>query len=373
MKQILLIIGILLMIANVNVSNANANVGYNETYINVLNNNNVIVNSSIPLTNYTFELKTDKNWVGMPFNSTINNADDLIKDIPNCDKVGWWDSESQEMKVYSRLPFPPWYGGTNFDVKAARGYEIIVSSNTTWNLSCLQPTNTIIDYLFIPKMINKTINLTTSYDGYIEHGMDYHLFDFQDSIIAGKQSFPMPSTFRGFAEFDTSLIPKNANITNITFKYDGRRHFIDCNISNMTVQPTISSSQEIYDNIGSGVDYYNDTGFPVLGSNQRVNLGLCAIEDLQKAINDSNWFAIGIYTDESSNHISDINASENIDSTPPPTLQIDYQVPAENGATTETKLISTQVGARKTTMAAAFMLLSGMFMMMAIKRRQEDD
>jgi|GEM_PF-2556963 len=46
---------------------------------------------------------------------------------------------------------------------------------------------------------------------------------------------------------------------------------------------------------------------------------------------------------------------------------------AENGTTTETKLISTQVGARKTTMAAAFMLLSGMFMMIAIKRRQEDD
>ena len=46
---------------------------------------------------------------------------------------------------------------------------------------------------------------------------------------------------------------------------------------------------------------------------------------------------------------------------------------AENGTTTETKLISTQVGAHKTTMAAAFMLLSGMFMMVAIKRRQEDE
>jgi len=40
---------------------------------------------------------------------------------------------------------------------------------------------------------------------------------------------------------------------------------------------------------------------------------------------------------------------------------------------TETTFISTQVGAHKTTMAAAFMLLSGMFMMMAIKRRQEDE
>jgi len=46
---------------------------------------------------------------------------------------------------------------------------------------------------------------------------------------------------------------------------------------------------------------------------------------------------------------------------------------AENGTTTETKLISTQIGVRKTTMAAAFMLLSGMFMMVAIKRRQEDE
>jgi len=376
MKQILLIIGILLMIANVNVSNANANVGYNETYINVLNNNNVIVNSSIPLTNYTFELKTDKNWVGMPFNSTINNADDLIKDIPNCDRVGWWDSESQEMKVYSRLSFPPWYGGTNFDVKAARGYEITVSSNTTWNLSCLQPTNTIIDYLFIPKMINKTINLTTSYDGYTCKFMDstYETYATDNEIAIGKRNDIMTDRDKGFAEFDISSIPINAHITNVTFKYDGKIHNMDCNISNMTVQPTASTAQQIYDNIGTGADYYNDTGFPVVGSNQSVNLGLCAINDLQRKINNSiTWFSIGLYTNSPISPVSLINASENVDATPPPTLQIDYQVPAENGATIGTKLISTQVGARKTTMAAAFMLLSGMFMMMATKRRHEDD
>jgi len=270
MKQTLLIIGILLMIANVNATcPCSGNNPCNRTTIDYNDTHNLIIESTY-----------------------------LCGDVTGDGDI----TSSDVYYIYQKSVYPD------------------------FTLNCNPPT---ITYYFEQKMVNKSINLTTSYDGHVEHGMDYKLFDYQDSIIAGKQSFPMPSTFRAFAEFDISSIPKNANITNITFKYDGRRHYIDCNISNMTVQPINSTAQQIYTNIGTGTDYYNGTGFPVLGSNQSINLGLYAINDLQRDINDSNWFALGIYTNESLNHISDINASENVDSTPPPTLQIDYQVPAK--------------------------------------------
>ena len=33
---------------------------------------------------------------------------------------------------YSKVPFPPFYVGTNFKVKPVRGYEVAVTTNTTW-------------------------------------------------------------------------------------------------------------------------------------------------------------------------------------------------------------------------------------------------
>ena len=72
------------------------------------------------------------NWIGMPFNTTIADANELIKDIPDCTKVAWWNSTSQKAESYSKVPFPPYYVGTNFEVKPARGYEVAVTTNTTW-------------------------------------------------------------------------------------------------------------------------------------------------------------------------------------------------------------------------------------------------
>ncbi|NQE04398.1 hypothetical protein C5S32_00870, partial [ANME-1 cluster archaeon GoMg1] len=57
---------------------------------------------------------------------------ELIKDIQNCTKVAWWNSTSQKAESYSKVPFPPFYVGTNFKVKPARGYEVAVTTNTTW-------------------------------------------------------------------------------------------------------------------------------------------------------------------------------------------------------------------------------------------------
>jgi len=77
-------------------------------------------------------LKTGANWIGMPFNTTINDADGLIKDIPNCNKVAWWNSTSQSAESYFTVTFPPYYVGKNFDVKPARGYEAQVTADVTW-------------------------------------------------------------------------------------------------------------------------------------------------------------------------------------------------------------------------------------------------
>ena len=246
------------------------------------------------------------------------------------------------------------------------------SVNPDFTLECNPPT---ITYYFEQKMVNKSINLITSYDGYINYNYiddEYYLYD-GNYLKMGSEEV-VSHTYRSFVEFDISDIPKNANITNVTFKYTGKYHYIICNVTNMTVQPSQSNYDFIYNDIGFNTIYTNETSFPIVGGYKSINLGLYAIEDLQKAINDSDWFSIGIKScNETITNMSYIYASENIYATPPPTLQIDYQVPAENGATTETKLISTQIGARKTTMAAAFMLLSGMFMMMATKRRHEDD
>jgi len=77
------------------------------------------------------DLKTGANWIGMPFNTTIDDADELIKDITNCATVAWWNPVSQSSETYTEV-MPGVYVGTNFVVMPGRGYEVQVSSDTTW-------------------------------------------------------------------------------------------------------------------------------------------------------------------------------------------------------------------------------------------------
>ena len=89
------------------------------------------------------KLIAGKNWIGMPFDTMTGDADELIQHISqtgqplDCDeKVGWWNPTSQSGESYGKMPSPPFppgtYGGTNFDVKPARGYEVTVSTDTIW-------------------------------------------------------------------------------------------------------------------------------------------------------------------------------------------------------------------------------------------------
>jgi hypothetical protein len=73
------------------------------------------------------------NWVGMPFDTTIDGAAELMNDIPNMatgNNVKWWNSTSQQREVWSRSPWGDY--GDNFPVKPARGYDISISTTTIW-------------------------------------------------------------------------------------------------------------------------------------------------------------------------------------------------------------------------------------------------
>jgi hypothetical protein len=83
--------------------------------------------------NYT--LYTGANWASYPnINLPVTNANILIKAIPNCNKVAWWNSTSQSAESYFTVPFPPFYMGTNFNVKPARGYEVQVTTSGVWTV-----------------------------------------------------------------------------------------------------------------------------------------------------------------------------------------------------------------------------------------------
>jgi len=177
---------------------------------------------------------------------------------------------------------------------------------------------------------NEIINITTSYDGYIKYDYmeeTHSMFNNQDYIKSGKDDF-FPYIYRSFIEFNISSIPKNVKITNVTFKYNGESHYVDCNVTNMTVQPSQTIENNIYNNIGLNTIYTIEIGFPVVGDNQSINLGLEAINDLQTSINNSDWFSIGIKSsNETVSYLSYIYTLEYAGVIPPPTLIIEYQVP----------------------------------------------
>ena len=75
------------------------------------------------------------NWIGMPFDTTTDDADAMIKSIPGIthltgDNVKWWNFTSQQAESYFKTPVG--YGGTNFAVKPVRGYEVSIGVDTIW-------------------------------------------------------------------------------------------------------------------------------------------------------------------------------------------------------------------------------------------------
>ncbi|MFC1786966.1 NosD domain-containing protein, partial [Halobacteriota archaeon] len=72
---------------------------------------------------------TGKNWIGLPYDTTLENASSLMCLIgSNCDAVNRWNPNTQTPEGWISL-----IGGvgTNFDLVAGEGYEISVTGNTT--------------------------------------------------------------------------------------------------------------------------------------------------------------------------------------------------------------------------------------------------
>jgi len=73
------------------------------------------------------------NWVSIYYNTTMNNAYDLLTSIPFADAVTYWDPLEQTSKGYLDSPFP-WipYIGTNFNIEPETGYEVSILIDTTY-------------------------------------------------------------------------------------------------------------------------------------------------------------------------------------------------------------------------------------------------
>jgi len=73
---------------------------------------------------------TGKNWIGLPYDTTITNASSLMAEIgPNCDAVNRWNPYTQQSEGWISLGGGM---GTNFNTVAGEGYEASVTTNTTW-------------------------------------------------------------------------------------------------------------------------------------------------------------------------------------------------------------------------------------------------
>ena len=73
---------------------------------------------------------TGKNWVSIPLNTEITNASGLMQAIGlNCDAVNRWDPYTQQSEGWISLGGGM---GTNFNIVTGEGYEVSVTTNTTW-------------------------------------------------------------------------------------------------------------------------------------------------------------------------------------------------------------------------------------------------
>lgn len=138
--------------------------------------------------------------------------------------------------------------------------------------------------------------------------------------------------FRFYVEWDISSIPDGATITDVVFKYEGLCHEIDCHIHECKgIQPTTIGDgndtepwQSFYNELGEGTIYADPAGFPVIATNQQVDLGASVDSDLQSQLS-IDWFAIGIQSDDEGSPAIGAIAFEEWPGVPPPTLYVEYE------------------------------------------------
>ena len=135
----------------------------------------------------------------------------------------------------------------------------------------------------------------------------------------------LKNVFRAYVEWDVSGIGAGSEVTDTVFKYHGSENGVDCHIHEMVgTRPSTGAAADVYAECGEGTVYADPVGFPVVDTNQSVDLGASADTDLENQLS-AGWFAIGIQADAEDSSISSIWAEEKTDAaTPKPTLYVVY-------------------------------------------------
>jgi len=137
---------------------------------------------------------------------------------------------------------------------------------------------------------------------------------------------------RAYVEWNISSIPQDALINTVWFQYHGYWSYStkQCYIRDMASQPSASSAATIYSDAGAGYAYCINSTFPTIstGQTQVLDYGTPdnAVTDLQSALREREWFAIGIHlVTETSTKVADIYAEDYASADPKPTLKVFYR------------------------------------------------
>jgi hypothetical protein len=71
-----------------------------------------------------------RNWISLPANTTLSDAQDVIDSMSTVTQVRQWDESSQSTQA--RINFRGGIG-QNFNIDPYKGYEVLASTNFTWN------------------------------------------------------------------------------------------------------------------------------------------------------------------------------------------------------------------------------------------------
>lgn len=135
---------------------------------------------------------------------------------------------------------------------------------------------------------------------------------------------------RGYVEWDISSIAGGTLTANPALKYEGGLDLATDGELNPILEEQPSSGgctdAELYSYIATGVAYVNPFDV-VVAPNQSQDLGVAAKSDLQTAMDNSQWFAIGFQSPSDEGAITDKMSSILVEEeapTPPPTLYVVY-------------------------------------------------
>jgi len=177
-----------------------------------------------------------------------------------------------------------------------------------------------------PLIIDDTADLNNpTEDGFVDDGGSRN--NNTNDVYIGYNSWLDPIVYRGYVEWDVSSISDEATISDTDFQYHGHLHDIDAHIHEMLgTRPSTGGNADVYNEIGEGTIYADVAGFSVVGTGQEIDLGTSADEELASQLS-SNWFAIGLQSDNESSwnwNITAIYAEEYSSVNPAPTLYVTY-------------------------------------------------